>query len=254
MVIRVNKNKNYTTMSNYHLRDKNLSFKAKGLLSMMLSLPDDWEYSIKGLVAISKENETSVKNTLNELKENKYLVVTKLLPNQTNNGRIGYVYDIYEIPQKQEGEKQGVENLGLEFLGVEKQGVENQGQLNTNILNTKELNINNKNSCSSYNNNKGIFEFYEEKFGRTITGLEYEKINYWLKDFNEDIIKYAIDICVSNNKNSYSYLNGILKNWKSSGYKNLSEIKSNTISTREKEQPKELFDYDWLNEEENEYG
>ena len=57
-------------MSNYHLKDKNMSFKAKGLLSMMLSLPDDWDYSIKGIVSISKENgEKANKNNINELKE-----------------------------------------------------------------------------------------------------------------------------------------------------------------------------------------
>ena len=132
-VFRVNKNDNYTTMSNYHLKDKSISLKAKGLLSEMLSLPDDWNYSIQGLVAINKEEETSIKNTLNELKESGYLVITKLLPNETSSGRIEYIYDVYEKP-KQEGEKQGVENLGVEFLGVE-----NQGQLNTNILNTNNI-------------------------------------------------------------------------------------------------------------------
>ena len=53
-VFRVEKNSNYTTMCNYHLRDQNLSLKAKGLLSLFLSLPDAWHYSIRGIVAISK--------------------------------------------------------------------------------------------------------------------------------------------------------------------------------------------------------
>lgn len=67
-------------MSNTHLRDKNLSLKAKGLLSVMLSLPDNWDYSIAGLVTISKENETAVKSALNELKDSNYVVVTKENP------------------------------------------------------------------------------------------------------------------------------------------------------------------------------
>ena len=67
-VFRINKTKNYTVMSNYHLQDRNLSYKAKGLLSYMLSLPSDWDYSIKGLVALSKENITSIKSGLKELK------------------------------------------------------------------------------------------------------------------------------------------------------------------------------------------
>ena len=57
-VIRTVKNENYTTMCNTHLRDKNLSLKAKGLLSMMLSLPDIWHYSVKGLEGICKAEET----------------------------------------------------------------------------------------------------------------------------------------------------------------------------------------------------
>ena len=143
-IIRINKTKDYTVMSNYHFREKEMSLKAKGLLSLMLSLPNDWDYSINGLVAICKENETAINSTLKELKDFGYLSITKLMPNQTENGRIQYVYDIYEQPiglnslkvEKQEGKKQGVENLGVVFLGVE-----NPIQLNNKeINNNKELN------------------------------------------------------------------------------------------------------------------
>ena len=144
-VIRVGKSRNYTVMSNYHLREKNMSFKAKGMLSVMLSLPDNWDYSIAGLASISKENETAVKSTLNELKEFGYVKVTKLMPNESSTGRIEYIYDVYEKPI-QEGEKQGVENLPVEILPVEVQAVEHQGQLNTKESNTKELNTKESNT------------------------------------------------------------------------------------------------------------
>ena len=72
-VFKVEKTKNFTIMSNHHLQNKNLSLKAKGLLSYMLSLPNDWDYSLAGLVANSKESKTSIRNTLNELKEHHYL-------------------------------------------------------------------------------------------------------------------------------------------------------------------------------------
>lgn len=148
-VFRINKTKNYTVMSNEHLKNKKLSLKAKGLLSVMLSLPDEWDYSINGLVKICKENETSIKNTLDELKKFNYLVVNKLLPNQTESGRIEYEYIIYEKPKKhniteKEDKKQGGGFLGVEFLGLEKQGIENQGQLNTKELNTKNKKKNKK--------------------------------------------------------------------------------------------------------------
>lgn len=98
-VLRQHKIKNYTIMSNHHLRNKNLTLKAKGLMSVMLSLPDDWNYSVRGLCAICKENQTAVNSALKELKMNGYLTVTKLNPDQTESGHIEYVYDLYEIPQ-----------------------------------------------------------------------------------------------------------------------------------------------------------
>ena len=133
-VFRVDKTADYTVMSNTHLREREMSLKAKGLLSLMLSLPDTWDYSIEGLVAICKENETAIKSTLNELKKFGYLEVFKLLPNQTGTGRIDYVYQVYERPKKQEGEKQGVENLGVEI-----QPVENRTQLITKELKNCQL-------------------------------------------------------------------------------------------------------------------
>ena len=71
-VIRVEKNKNFTTMSNYHLRDKELSLKAKGLLSQILSLPENWDYSVRGLVAICLEGKDCIVTTLQELERKGY--------------------------------------------------------------------------------------------------------------------------------------------------------------------------------------
>lgn len=135
-VFRVNKNNNYTTVSNHHLRDKNLSLKAKGLLTLMLSLPDDWDYSISGLVSICKEQEGAVKSALDELKKNGYLVVTKLNSNESGTGYFGYVYDIFEYP---EGRNPPLDNPALEVPAVE-----NHGQLNTKEQSTKELNTKDK--------------------------------------------------------------------------------------------------------------
>ena len=95
-VIRVNKSKNFTTMSNYHFKDKKMSLKAKGLLSLMLSLPDDWKYTISGIVSLCKEGETTIRRTLEELKELNYLKVTK---ERTEKGTFTYIYDIFEQPE-----------------------------------------------------------------------------------------------------------------------------------------------------------
>lgn len=134
-VIRIEKTKDYTIMSNYHFKEKEMSLKAKGLLSLMLSLPENWDYSIAGLVAICKENETSIKSALNELKEFGYLEVIKKMPNETKTGRIEYEYIVYEkkqVIEKQEQEKQGIESLRVEVLDIENLAQYNNKQLNTN--------------------------------------------------------------------------------------------------------------------------
>lgn len=136
-LFKINKTKNYTVMSNYHLRDKNLSLKAKGLLSLMLSLPEEWDYSIQGLVQIVQENETAVKSALNELMRTGYLVRLKLMPTKDENGnviraKIEYEYNIYEKPNK-ENCNQKVENQDIENQGIESLGVENQVQINKEV-------------------------------------------------------------------------------------------------------------------------
>lgn len=119
-VFKVEKRKNYTIMSNHHLQNKNLSLKAKGLLSYMLSLPEDWDYSLAGLEANCKESKTSLRTALNELKENGYLVIEKMYPNQTESKRIEYVYNIFEEPHLELGiHKQDTENQYLDFQDVE---------------------------------------------------------------------------------------------------------------------------------------
>ena len=125
-VFRVHKNKNYTTMSNYHLQDKNLSLKAKGLLSLMLSLPNNWDYSVRGLEKICTETKDTINGILNELERNNYLVRTRIYC----NGKISHwEYNIYENnlhPKNQDIEKQDIENYDINKI------------LNNKILNNKK--------------------------------------------------------------------------------------------------------------------
>ena len=132
-IIRVEKNRNYTVMSNQFLRNKELSLKAKGLLAVCLSLPDDWDYSINGLVAICKESVTAVRNAMKELEAHGYMKINKL---QNDKGHFYYEYVIFETPDT------GflyVDKSDVENLPVEKLSVDNQQQLNTNQLSTNEL-------------------------------------------------------------------------------------------------------------------
>ena len=129
-IFRIEKTRNYTVMSNYHLKDKRLSFKAKGLLSYMLSLPDNWDFSLNGLSTASKDNITSIRSTLKELQEYQYLCIKKLMPNETKSGRIEYEYIVYEQPVEKK------QDIG--FLYVENQSLENSIVINTNKVNTKK--------------------------------------------------------------------------------------------------------------------
>ena len=93
-IVREKKDGNFTVMNNYHLRDQNLSLKAKGLLSMILSLPNDWEFSIAGLKAICKEGKDSISSALVELEIKGYLVRDRV---RRENGCLGgVVYTFYE--------------------------------------------------------------------------------------------------------------------------------------------------------------
>ena len=134
-VIRVIKNKDYTVMSNAHLRDKRLSLKAVGLLSIVLSLPDDWHYTVKGLVGSVKDGERAVNGALSELKQYGYLQVIKLYPS-SERSKIEYQYVFYEKPQ-------GIQNVHLEqdLQNVDLQNVGayiNTNKQSTNKQNTKE--------------------------------------------------------------------------------------------------------------------
>ncbi len=97
-VYRVERTRDYTVMSNFHLKDTGLSLKAKGLLSMFLSFPEDWNYSTRGLAAICKEGVEAIGNTIKELEKAGYIVRRQL---RGANGRITDTeYIIYEHPQE----------------------------------------------------------------------------------------------------------------------------------------------------------
>ena len=140
-VIRINKTDNYTVMSNTHFKEKGMSYKAKGLLSVMLSLPDNWDYSIAGLETISRDGKDSVMSALAELEQFGYLKRTRIIDKK---GRFeGYDYDIYENPI---AENPPTEKPYAENPYTEKPNTENPPQLNTNKLNTDVSNTNKSNT------------------------------------------------------------------------------------------------------------
>ena len=135
-VFRVEKTKDFTVMSNHYLRNKALSLKAKGLLSLMLSLPEDWDYTTKGLAQICKEGVDSISTALKELEKHGYLTRHRI---RYKNGQLGDVeYTIHERPldHSERGILPDQENP--EHV---KPMQDTPAQLNTNIQNTN-LSIN----------------------------------------------------------------------------------------------------------------
>ena len=139
-VIRVPRVENFTTMSNYHLKDKRLSLRAVGLMSRMLSLPDDWDYTVAGLAAICREGREAVRKVLQELEEAGYLV-----REQSRDGGhfAGYDYTLYEHPLDEAEETLEAsplpENLGVGASPLPENPLpENPPELNIYISNTQE--------------------------------------------------------------------------------------------------------------------
>lgn len=128
-VFRIEKTRDYTVMSNHHLRNTNLSLKAKGLLSLMLSLPENWDYTTKGLARICKDGVDSICAGVRELEEQGYVIRERV---RNPNGQLGAIeYTILEQPRPPEREKPKQENpvLGSPVLEEPEQG--KPAQLNT---------------------------------------------------------------------------------------------------------------------------
>ena len=134
-VFRVEKTRNYTVMSNYHLRDKSLSLKAKGLLSLMLSLPEDWDYTTKGLARICKDGVDSICATVRELEGAGYSVRAR---ERHADGTLGGIeYTILEQPREPEPPKRAFPEQVKPVLGKPEQ--ENPVQLNIEEQSKEEL-------------------------------------------------------------------------------------------------------------------
>ena len=131
-VFRVERNKGYTVMSNHHLRNKDLTLKAKGLLSQMLSLPEDWDYTLKGLALINREKIDAIRQAIRELEQAGYIVRSR---ERDERGRLrGADYVIYEQPQTPPAlDLPTLENPTLDNPTQENPTLENPTQLNKDI-------------------------------------------------------------------------------------------------------------------------
>lgn len=212
-VYRVDKKENFTVMGNYHLRSKNLSLKAIGLLCKVLSLPEGWDFSVAGLTAICKESKQAVMTALDELKEWGYLELTKLTPDKTASGRIEYVYTFYEHSDKdvlgetitgsnacsssdkeqkancdtyQDSVKQDTEKQPLVFQNADIQFSENHTQSSIKDKTTKNKLLNDE---ISINQSMSSTKSVEKSSDRSMDGYSTELESY------TELVKDNIDYC-----------------------------------------------------------
>ena len=185
-VFRIERTRDYTVMSNHHLRNHELSLKAKGLLSMMLSLPDDWNYTTRGLAKICKEGVDAIGNALRELETAGYIVRHQLRDRQ---GRISDTeYVIYEQPQPRQPETPGPDTAEPDTASpytenpyMDKPDTEKPAELNIEKSNTQKS-ITQGASTDSIPWSKYRFHSLPGASGSTAAGTERKGCDVCLRD------------------------------------------------------------------------
>ena len=228
-IIRVNKTKNYTVLSNHHFKEKQMSLKGKGLLSLMLSLPDDWNYSIAGLVSLSKDGKDSVMAALAELEKFGYL--TRIRTTNSKGQFSGVEYNIYEEPQ-------------LNNPVAEKQNEDNQHEDNTNAENPPQLktkfNKKTKNKILKESNTKDI-DIYEPILANVVnTEIRNLYVDYveMRRNTGSPMTKRGLEMLIQrcerltnmNVKKQKMLLEAaIINNWKNVYFPKEDEVKNETL-------------------------
>ena len=204
-VIRVEKNKNYTVMSNVHLRDKALSLKAKGLLSLILSLPDDWQYNVKGLAAISKEGRSGITSALQELEAAGYLERRQL---RGEHGKLAQVeYVVFEAPRPPLAEKPATADSATGNPATGNPATEDRAQISTEEQITEKQNTDlSKYRFNSFRDAAEISAEEMRKERETYRQLILENIEYDIlcqdrklrKDDLDEIVEIMVDTVCAN--------------------------------------------------------
>ncbi|MDA1925895.1 DnaD domain protein [Bacillus cereus] len=217
---RVSKSKNYTTINNTGLRDERLSWKAKGILAYILSLPDDWVFYMEEISTHAKDGIDSLRVGMKELKKFGYV---RRFPVKNEKGKItNWETIIYEVPQ--------VENPDMENPQVEKSQMEVPFMENPKLLSTKELSTNKQNT--NIQSSGSIFSFYENNFG-ILNSFIAESISQWVDDTSEELVQAAMERALKQQK-KWNYAEGILKQWVNKNIRTLADVNAAEIEFKNK--------------------
>lgn len=228
---RVNKNKNYTTINNTGLRDERLSWKAKGILAYILSLPDDWVFYMEEISTHAKDKISSLYSGMKELKEHGYV---KRFPVKDEKGKIvKWEMIVYEIPQVGNPH---IENPQMDNQQIDEPHVENQALLNTNIQSTKELNTNIQNTNHNQYDNKSSSskKLIDEQFkisynfllknGIALSEIAITELGEFCNTLGSELIIHAVNKAIDENVPKWRYVRSILDNWEKKKVKTLDDV------------------------------
>ncbi|MCP9280659.1 DnaD domain protein [Bacillus wiedmannii] len=229
-IVRVAKNTNYSVVNNTGLRDERLSWKAKGILAYILTLPDDWVFYREELATHAKDGLDSLRSGMKELKEYGYL---KRLPIRNEKNKIvSWETVIHEVPQ--------VEPLAdfppVEEPPVGNPPVENPTLLSTNKLSTNKLNTNIQNTNHHHDENnkskshvlvdeefKTSYNFFKSK-GIPLSEIAITELGEFCDVLGSELIKYAANKAIDENAPRWNYVKAILKNWEKQKVKTLDDV------------------------------
>ncbi|TEA54659.1 DnaD domain protein [Bacillus sp. BH2] len=234
-IVRVEKNKNYSVVNNTGLRDERLSWKAKGILAYILTLPDDWVFYREELATHAKDGLDSLRSGMKELKEYGYL---QRLPIRNDNNKIvSWETVIHEVPQVEPlADFPPVEEPPVENPPVGNPPVENPELLNTNIPSTNKLNTNIPNTNHHHDDKdeskshvlvdeefKISYNFLREK-GIPLSEIAITELGEFCDLFGRELILHATNKAIDENAPKWNYIKAILKNWQKQKVKTLDDV------------------------------
>ncbi|MEA0563302.1 DnaD domain protein [Lysinibacillus irui] len=219
-IIRVAKNSNYVVMNRTALNDNRLSWKAKGIMAYMLSMPDDWVFYMDELITHSTDGKDSFKSGFKELKDNGY-VERKSIKDENTKRIVSWETIVHEVPFPQT-EKPLVEIPPVENPLMEKPLVENPQLLSTDnnqVLN-KPNTDNNQVLTTDTKHAQKLYEFFVSRLQKFPSDKLREDIEYYLSTYHDaDLIIEAFERALINSRvtNKEKYATGTLRNWKHEG-------------------------------------
>jgi len=205
MIYRVVKKQNFVVLDKAFLNDGQLSWKAKGLLAYMLSLPDDWHFRLADLATRSKCGREATASIIAELIEAGYL---QKVQKRAKDGKFGKVeFFVYEAPKR-------VAMPSTATPSTEKPTLLNNELLNKQLLKDRD----DKQSTTT------AYHFFEQQGFGTLTAYITSKIRHWLTMFSEEMVIHAMKLAVEHNVLRWRYVEKILQNWCNQNIKSLADI------------------------------